>query len=70
MVVLVILLTSVVISVFYLCILPRCLENEDHVQTIFHLTFGHWLLVNIAFHYYKGVTTPPGYPPQVTPPKL
>ncbi|XP_071792872.1 palmitoyltransferase ZDHHC16-like [Asterias amurensis] len=65
MVVLVILLTSVVISVFYLCILPRCLENEDHVQTIFHLTFGHWLLMNIAFHYYKGVTTPPGYPPQI-----
>ncbi|XP_038070729.1 palmitoyltransferase ZDHHC16-like isoform X2 [Patiria miniata] len=67
MVVLVTILSSTVVSVVYICILPRCLETEAYVQFTFHLIFGHWLLVNIAFHYYKGVRTPPGYPPQIVP---
>ncbi|XP_022086544.1 probable palmitoyltransferase ZDHHC16 [Acanthaster planci] len=65
MVILVIILTSTVVSVVYICILPRCLAQETYLQLAFHLTFGHWLLVNIIFHYYKGVRTPPGYPPQI-----
>nr|DBA14945.1 TPA: hypothetical protein GDO54_004218 [Pyxicephalus adspersus] len=29
-----------------------------------HITYGHWNLIMIVFHYYKAITTSPGYPPQ------
>ncbi|XP_063928929.1 palmitoyltransferase ZDHHC16 isoform X2 [Zophobas morio] len=48
----------------------RCMYGT-HVLVCrqFHLCnrtiiIGHWLLLNISFHYYMAVITPPGYPPQ------
>ncbi|XP_072177705.1 palmitoyltransferase ZDHHC16-like [Diadema setosum] len=64
MVVLVVMLTSFVTVVMYVVVLPAA-SDRSLAETMFHLTFGHWLLVNITFHYYKGCTTSPGHPPQI-----
>lgn len=42
---------------FYWHISPVC--------TVLLVIFGYWLLLNVVFHYYMAVTTPPGYPPEV-----
>lgn len=31
---------------------------------VFLVAVGHWILLNIAYNYYKGCTVPPGYPPE------
>ncbi|XP_070539848.1 palmitoyltransferase ZDHHC16-like isoform X2 [Ptychodera flava] len=56
-------LTTTVVLIFYIYILPYLFTCGVH-WIIFHLVFGHWLLMNIIFNYYKGVCTPPGYPPE------
>ena len=38
--------------------------NYSIPLTIFAVVLGHWILVNIAFHYYMALTTPPGNPPE------
>ncbi|XP_072033701.1 palmitoyltransferase ZDHHC16-like isoform X2 [Amphiura filiformis] len=65
MVVLVVVLTTYVVSFFYIILLPYLWNRGQFGVITFHWIFGHWLLVNIVFHYYKGVTTPPGEPPQI-----
>lgn len=55
-------LMSSVVAIAYWVGLPYWTER-NMATTVFLLIIGHWLLVNILFHYYKGVTTPPGYPP-------
>ncbi|XP_064631480.1 palmitoyltransferase ZDHHC16-like [Lineus longissimus] len=65
-VVLVVCLTTSVVVIFYICLLP-----EKYYMslgwTIYHLIFGHWLLVNIVFHYFMGAFTDPGQPPESIP---
>ncbi|XP_013420575.1 palmitoyltransferase ZDHHC16 isoform X2 [Lingula anatina] len=60
---LVTILTSSVVLIFYIYILPH-VHHTSTGWTVFHLIFGHWLLVNIVFHYVMGVCTPPGSPPE------
>ena len=33
--------------------------------TVALVVFGHWILVNVLFHYYMALVTPPGNPPHV-----
>ena len=55
-------MTTSVVTIFYVCLLPH-VYSASLGWTVFHLIFGHWLLVNIVFHYTMGVFTHPGTPP-------
>lgn len=54
-------LTTSVVIIFYFCLLPIKMEEGLH-WTAFHLIFGHWLLINVLFNYFKAAFTCPGYP--------
>ncbi|XP_065828000.1 palmitoyltransferase ZDHHC16-like [Oscarella lobularis] len=61
----VVLLISLVVVTVYLYILPVYVETSYFLTTIY-IILGHWLLANIAFHYYMCVATRPGSPPAAT----
>ncbi|CAK1554109.1 unnamed protein product [Leptosia nina] len=58
-------LTTAVVGVAYWIGLPYWWHRNPYL-TVFLVIFGNWLLLNIVFHYYMGVATPPGYPPHGT----
>ena len=62
---LVILLTTSVVVIIYLFVLPTILSAYPLHWVVWHLCCGHWLLVMVVFHYYKATTTSPGHPPKV-----
>lgn len=62
---LVIALTSSVVLIVYLCVLPLIIQTYPTCWILWHIVYGHWNLVNIVFHYYKAITTSPGHSPQV-----
>ncbi|XP_062851267.1 palmitoyltransferase ZDHHC16A isoform X2 [Trichomycterus rosablanca] len=62
---LVIVLTSSVLCVAYFCFLPFAIKTYSLGWVVWHLSYGHWNLVMIVFHYYKATTTSPGYPPKM-----
>ncbi|MEQ2215359.1 hypothetical protein XENOCAPTIV_000147, partial [Xenoophorus captivus] len=62
---LVVLLTSSVVIIVYLFVLPTIFTTYPMHWTAWHLCCGHWLLILVVFHYYKATTTTPGYPPKV-----
>jgi len=64
MVILVFLLTTFVVIIAYWIGLPYW-WNTNKPFTIILLVLGNWLLINVIFHYYMGVTTPPGHPTSV-----
>ncbi|KAH9520083.1 Palmitoyltransferase zdhhc16a [Bulinus truncatus] len=64
MVTLVVLLTTMVVMVFYICIFPHIYYQKDIFWSGFHLFFSHWLLVNIVFNYVMAAFTNPGQPAQ------
>lgn len=39
--------------------------NISAELTIALVIFGHWILLNVVFHYYMALITPPGNPPNV-----
>ncbi|XP_030031875.1 palmitoyltransferase ZDHHC16B isoform X2 [Manduca sexta] len=55
-------LTSLVVVIAYWVGLPYWWQRCPYTS-VFLVIFGNWLLLNITFHYYMGVITPPGYPP-------
>uniref|UniRef100_A0A8B9EMR3 Palmitoyltransferase n=1 Tax=Anser cygnoides TaxID=8845 RepID=A0A8B9EMR3_ANSCY len=57
-------LTSSIVAIVYICLLPLILQTYTPAWICWHLTYGHWNLVMIVFHYYKAITTSPGHPPQ------
>uniref|UniRef100_A0A8D2Q5L7 Zinc finger DHHC-type containing 16 n=1 Tax=Varanus komodoensis TaxID=61221 RepID=A0A8D2Q5L7_VARKO len=61
---LVITLTSSVVAIVYVCLLPLILQTYPIGWIFWHFIYGHWNLVMIVFHYYMAITTQPGYPPQ------
>ncbi|XP_059586254.1 palmitoyltransferase ZDHHC16 isoform X2 [Alligator mississippiensis] len=61
---LVIVLTSSVVAIVYVCLLPLILRTYAPAWVCWHLSYGHWNLLMIVFHYYMAITTAPGYPPQ------
>lgn len=66
---LVVVMTTSVVTIFYVCLLPH-VYSASLGWTVFHLIFGHWLLVNIVFHYTMGVFTHPGTPPAQNVPEI
>ena len=62
---LVIVLTSSIVAIAYLCVLPLILQTYSVPRLCWHFFYSHWNLILIVFHYYQAITTPPGYPPQV-----
>ena len=63
-VVLVVLLTTFVVVLTYICILPVKMAHSGS-WTVYHLVVGHWLLINVVFHYFKAAFTNPGHVPEV-----
>ncbi|CAH2323022.1 palmitoyltransferase ZDHHC16 isoform X1 [Pelobates cultripes] len=61
---LVIILTSSIVLIVYICVLPLILQTYSTSWICWHVCYGHWNLIMIVFHYYKAITTSPGYPPQ------
>ena len=57
-------ITTVVIT-FYCYAMPM-LWMGNNVVFVLYMIYGHYLLVNIIFHYYMGVFTNPGTPPKVS----
>ncbi|XP_059152933.1 palmitoyltransferase ZDHHC16-like [Physella acuta] len=64
MVTMVVLLTTLVVMVFYACIFPHIYYQKDIFWSVFHFFFSHWLLINIVFNYIMAAFTHPGHPPQ------
>lgn len=62
---LVVILTSSIVVIAYLALLPLALKTYSLPWLTWHLCYGHWNLVMIAFHYYKAAKTSPGAPPTV-----
>ncbi|XP_022902518.1 palmitoyltransferase ZDHHC16 [Onthophagus taurus] len=56
-------LTASVVVIAYYIGLPYW-WNRNPYMCVFLVIFGNWLLLNVCFHYYMAVITPPGYPPQ------
>lgn len=62
---LVALLTSSIIVIAYGVLLPLILNTYSPVWIVWHVCYGHWIIIMIVFHYYKAAKTSPGYLPQV-----
>ncbi|XP_076830230.1 palmitoyltransferase ZDHHC16A isoform X2 [Brachyhypopomus gauderio] len=62
---LVVTLTSSVLLIAYVSLLPLALRTYSLGWILWHLCYGNWIIVMIVFHYYKATRTSPGYPPQV-----
>nr|XP_037282850.1 palmitoyltransferase ZDHHC16-like isoform X2 [Rhipicephalus microplus] len=52
-----------VIAIAYVIGIPYWWENNKCVLLV-ALVIGHWLLINIVFHYWMALTTNPGTPPE------
>ncbi|KAL2101772.1 hypothetical protein ACEWY4_003533 [Coilia grayii] len=61
---LVVALTSSVVIIVYMCVLPLIVETYSPLRVLTHIIYGHWNLVMVTFHYYKATHTSPGNPPQ------
>lgn len=61
---LVVILTSYVVIAYYMVAIPYLKERYWPPRAYLTIAYGHYLLVMIAFHYYKGVRTDPGRPPK------
>uniref|UniRef100_A0A672KTI8 Palmitoyltransferase n=1 Tax=Sinocyclocheilus grahami TaxID=75366 RepID=A0A672KTI8_SINGR len=61
---LVIALTSSVVIIVYLCVLPIIFSTYPVLWILWHLCYGHWNLLMLVYHYYKATTTCPGFSPQ------
>ncbi|XP_077585729.1 palmitoyltransferase ZDHHC16A isoform X1 [Stigmatopora nigra] len=59
----VVILTTSILAVAYIVLLPNALRTYSTEWLIWHICYGHWNLVMIVFHYYKAVKTSPGHPP-------
>uniref|UniRef100_A0A3B3XV26 Palmitoyltransferase n=1 Tax=Poecilia mexicana TaxID=48701 RepID=A0A3B3XV26_9TELE len=60
---LVVILTSSILVIAYIVLLPLVLNTYSPAWIAWHICYGHWNLIMIAFHYYKAAKTSPGYPP-------
>ncbi|XP_033840467.1 palmitoyltransferase ZDHHC16B [Periophthalmus magnuspinnatus] len=61
---LVVLLTSSVVIIVYLFVIPIIVSIYPVYWSFWHLGCGHWLLLMVVFHYYKAATTAAGHPPK------
>uniref|UniRef100_A0AAG5D277 Palmitoyltransferase n=1 Tax=Anopheles atroparvus TaxID=41427 RepID=A0AAG5D277_ANOAO len=59
----VICLTTAVVAICYWIGLPYW-WNRNPYTTVFLLSVGHWLLLNVVYNFYKAASTSPGFPPE------
>ncbi|KFW02665.1 putative palmitoyltransferase ZDHHC16, partial [Fulmarus glacialis] len=52
-------LTSSIVAIVYICLLPLILQTYTPAWICWHLAYGHWNLIMIVFHYYMAVCLPP-----------
>lgn len=57
-------LTSSVVAVVYIIGLPH-FWNKSPTLTCILIVLGHWLLINVVFHFTMAAATDPGTPPKV-----
>ncbi|XP_034041203.1 palmitoyltransferase ZDHHC16A isoform X2 [Thalassophryne amazonica] len=62
---LVLILVSSILVIAYIILLPLILNTYSPFWIVWHLCYGHWIIVMIAFHYYKAAKTSPGFPPTI-----
>lgn len=62
---LVVILTSSIVVIAYVVLLPLVFNTYSPAWIAWHVCYGHWNLIMIAFHYYKATKTLPGYTPTV-----
>ncbi|XP_024280119.1 palmitoyltransferase ZDHHC16A isoform X3 [Oncorhynchus tshawytscha] len=60
---LLVILTTSILLVVYVVMLPVIFDTYSPSWIAWHMSYGHWNLVMIVFHYYKATNTAPGYPP-------
>ncbi|XP_053188764.1 palmitoyltransferase ZDHHC16A isoform X1 [Scomber japonicus] len=60
---LVVILVGSIVVIAYLVLLPLVLNTYSPPWIAWHICFGHWIIVMIAFHYYKAAKISPGAPP-------
>nr|XP_043902592.1 palmitoyltransferase ZDHHC16A isoform X2 [Solea senegalensis] len=60
---LVVILTSSIVGIAYMVLLPLVLYTYSPQWIAWHICYGNWIIVMIAFHYYKATKTSPGSPP-------
>uniref|UniRef100_A0A4W5MU56 Palmitoyltransferase n=1 Tax=Hucho hucho TaxID=62062 RepID=A0A4W5MU56_9TELE len=60
---LVVILTSSILLVVYVVMLPLTFDTYSPAWIACHIIYGHWMIIMIIFHYYKATITTPGYPP-------
>lgn len=56
---------STVVSTFYVYILPFLWQVQHPLIFALYIIYGHYLLINVCFHYFMGVRTDPGRAPKV-----
>lgn len=59
------LLITFIVGVAYWIGLPYYWELHKGLATAL-VILGNWILVNVLFHYYMALITPPGHPPDVS----
>lgn len=55
-------LTSSVVLICYIIGLPYWWRRSPEMAVVLTI-IGHWIMINVIFHYYKGCTVSPGLPP-------
>ena len=60
----VVLLTSLFVYIAYTIGIPYWRERSPPTLVVLFIV-GHWILINVVFHYYYALTTSAGHPPQV-----
>uniref|UniRef100_A0A3Q3WNG2 Palmitoyltransferase n=1 Tax=Mola mola TaxID=94237 RepID=A0A3Q3WNG2_MOLML len=60
---LVVILTTSIVVIAYVVLLPLILNTYSPAWIAWHICYGHWNLIMIAFHYYKATKTSPGNVP-------
>ncbi|XP_010125199.1 PREDICTED: probable palmitoyltransferase ZDHHC16 [Chlamydotis macqueenii] len=50
-------LTSSVVAIVYICLLPLILQTYTPAWICWHLAYGHWNLIMIVFHVHKSLLT-------------
>ncbi|KAL5471524.1 hypothetical protein EMCRGX_G029647 [Ephydatia muelleri] len=57
---------STVVGTMYLYLVPYMWRTYHPLTFTVYITYGHYLLVNICYHYFKGVYTSPGWAPKIS----
>ncbi len=56
---------SAVAWTMYVYIVPFLYQTQHPMIFALYFIYGHYLLMNICYHYYRGVYTSPGTAPKV-----